>query len=374
MTDTTDLPAATLSATSGDMRAVIDTMRELHQVDIHEFDHPDATAPKAIPLAMVPKGMDLRDVSGFLDAWRDRPRRRTGTATLLDLASFIAHVNRFQNVYTGVFCDNRWRQPTPREAEAAEERRDPNKGWKTPSLTAVIDYHEAVTRISPTGEVDGGRGDLAQPRFGAHRATYAFPLSEEFMAWMGANGEGMDQGEFAAFVEERALDIEAPPITDDWFTGTGEPPAEDAPAADKARYEFMTLLRTMTERLKGEWAGPEKMMDLSRSLKVNERNTVEGSRDVASGQGSVVFKNEHTDEAGAPVKVPNLFLISIPVFKNGPRYWIPVRLRYRIASGRVVWFYDTYRHDRVFDHALSEALARVEAETGLAVLVGTPEA
>ncbi len=364
---------ATVMSTPGNAQAIIDAVQALHGGQTLRIIHPDDTV-ESVPVGLLPKGMELRDLSGFLDPWRDHPRRRQGTATLLDLTSFIDHVRRFSTEDTGIFCDNRWRPPTPDEAERAERVRDPNGGWKTPSLTAVLDYHDALTLIAPNGNVL--REDVGEslPRFCTHRAHYAFPLSEEFMSWMAGNGEAMTQGDFAAFLEERSLDVEPPPVGDAHFDGMDDTVPTDAGVAERKHIQFMMLLRKMTQRLNGHWAGPERMMDLSRGLRINERNTVEGAKDVSSGQVSLVFKNEHTDESGEPVRVPNLFLISIPIFRNGPHYLLPVRLRYRIQGGRVLWFYDAFRTDRVFDHALGEALERVEAETGLAVLVGTPEA
>jgi len=364
---------STFSATRGDAQAIITAMKDLPGVEIETLSDPARLAPD-VPVLVTPRGREVMGLKPFIDPFRTRPERREGMATLLDLTSLIDHVNRFKDDDSVVFANNRWRQPTPQEAARAEERNDPNGGWHTPSLTAVLDYHEALTLIDLQGEIVREVGAAtALPRFGRHRAHYAFPLAPEFMAWMSQNGQAMTQADFAVFLEERALDIDPPPINDGWFTGQAPAPGDDASPEERKRFEFMDLLRTMTARLKGEWAGPEKMMDLSRGLKVNEANKVEGKTNVSSGTGALVFVNEHTDEVGEPLKVPNLFLISIPVFKNGPRYLIPVRLRYRLQSGRVIWFYDTYRHDRVFDHAFDEAISRVQGETGLRVLVGQPE-
>jgi hypothetical protein len=79
-------------------------------------------------------------------------------------------------------------------------------------------------------------------------------------------------------------------------------------------------------------------------------------------------------ELHKPVKVPNLFLIGIPVFEGGPLYRIPVRLRYRLAGGRVTWIVRRYRPEAVFKDAFDEALARIGEATGLPVLRGAPEA
>jgi hypothetical protein len=344
-----------------DVAAIIDHVKKFHGVEIGMIEDPEGNVP-TVPVMVLPEGKRMSSLKGFIDEFRDRPERRKGKAELLDLDSFIGHINRFKDEDSVVFADNRW------SAMGGQ--------WVTPTLTGVLDYHEAVNEYVPSEDgksVDRNHIPDALPRFGEHRAFYSFPLSREFMAWMGGNGRGMNQGEFAAFLEEHALDVEPPPVNDKWFTGEAPAPKDDAPEADRKRYEFMSLLHTMTKRLNGTWAGPEKMMDMSRGLRVNENNKVASTANLSNGTGSIVFESEHTNAAGEKVDVPNLFLIAIPIFKNGPRYMIPVRLRYRAKDGRITWFYDTYRHDKVFDLALDEALSKVRTETGLPVLVGIPE-
>ena len=249
------------------------------------------------------------------EGYRPNPARRTGTATLLDLDSLIAHVNRFKDADTVLFAsDNR----------------------AAPSITAVLDYHRA--------------GADADPRFGAHRAKFAFPLSDEWKAWADANKKPFRMAEFAAFLEDRIIDV-----LDD---GTDLP----------------VDMRRFVAAIGGKIASPSKLMEIALGLKVNEKSAVGETVNLASGEGEISFVSQHTDAAGKPLKVPNLFLIGIPVFKNGPAYRIAVRLRYRKSDGGLSFWYEMWRDDRVFDDAFSEAVKRAAEETALPVLMGTPEA
>ena len=76
---------------------------------------------------------------------------------------------------------HRARQSAQRqEQRRLRDRRIP----KSPSLLAVYDYNHG-----------GEKGD---PRFGQHRASYSFPLSDEWQAWMRAGAlEAMTQEAFA---------------------------------------------------------------------------------------------------------------------------------------------------------------------------------
>jgi len=254
--------------------------------------------------------------ASVFDDYLEAPRFRRGTANLTDLSSFIAHVERFKDGNSAIFaCDERDR----------------------PSLTAVLDYH-------PPEEA----------RHGRHRSHFAFPLSDEWQAWTRANGAKMDMVDFAAFLEDRIIDV-----------------LHLIPGEDNLSEDLQKFINT----LGGDTliASPQKLIELSRGMKVNENSKVRQAHNLSTGEGQVLFETDHTDEHGAPLRVPSMFLIAIPVFNNGPFYRVAARLRYRATGGLKFWF-ELWRADRVFDHAFTEAVERVKVETGLPVFLGAPEA
>lgn len=300
---------------------IVDQVRDLVETyvnaEVIEVTEPE-TGVKALA---VRSGNTVTPLApGIFDPYRDEPRHRHGTATMLSLDSFIEHVNRFKDGDSAVF---------------ANDDRD------TPSLTSVIDYH-------PSGAV-------SPARFGKHRSVFAFPLSDEWKAWKQHDAEPMGMADFAAFLENRIIDV------------LYIIPGEDSLPEDVAR---------LVDTLGGNdsVATPNKLMELARGLQINEAAVVQEAVNLSSGEGIVRFQSSHTDEHGAPVKVPSLFLIGIPVFRNGPLYRIAARLRYRKNGGRLTFWYELWRTDRTFDHAFSEAVERVKVETELPVLLGKPEA
>src|SRR3546814_13779715 len=114
-------------------------------------------------------------------------------------------------------------------------------------------------------------------------------------------------------------------------------------------------------------------MDLSVGLKVYEKANVSEAVNLASGEVQIQFTSEHVDGTGSPLKVPNLFLIAIPVFKNGQFYRLAARLRYRRAPEGLVFWYELWRADRAFDHAFRDSCERARVDTELPLLFGTPE-
>lgn len=291
--------------------AIIDAIERYYETEKIDVDlRKDAT----VPLVVVPHGKKVLDLKPYFDQYRIRPERKRGTATLTTIESFIAHTNRFKDGESAIYLD------------------DMND--RAPKLIGVLDYHEK------------GPGHA---RFGEHRGVYAFPLSEEWKAWTGKDGEEMPQAMFAAFLEDRIPDILAP--------GSVGKKTQDFAAS--AGIQF---------------AAPARLLELSRGLSIKVDTQVAQHVNMSTGESQLIFKEEHTSDGGASsVKVPSGFAIQIPVVKNGPVYQIPVRLRYRVSSGRVLWKFALYRTDLIFDEMIGEAVVRVEKETELPVFRGRPE-
>lgn len=298
------------------VRDVADIVTDLHKPHILEVAHP-VTDEKAA-LALVPEGLRVVPLKPVLDEFRQFPERRKGTAQLADLQSFVQHVNRFKDADSAIFA-------SPDRAR--------------PLLTAVLDYHESVE--------DADDPTKALPRHGQHRSIYTCPLSEEWKAWTQRQGQTMSQTEFAEFIENHIDDVHL--------------------------VEDETTLQTLVGQLGGRLAGRSALVELSRGLQVSVETAVQQAVTLATGEIAIKYVEQHTDGAGAPIKVPNLFVIAIPVFVGGDRYQIPVRLRYRLAGSRLTWHFLLYRADRSFDDAYAELCAEAAEQTGLPLYRGTPE-
>lgn len=254
--------------------------------------------------------------ASVFDDYRKEPVRRKGVATLFDLDSFIEQSKRFLANGSIVFANN---------------------DRSNPSLTTVFDYHPA--------------GYDSAPRFGGHRAHFAFPLSDEWQAWKALDNKTMEMKDFAAFLEDHIIDV----------LDTSEVNLTE----DQQRY---------VDRLGGraKIATPAKLMEIATGLRVLENVTTSNAVNLDTGEMQVEFKNEHQQTEGQML-VPSLFAIGIPVFVNGHAYQVLVRLRYRAAGGKVMFFFNLWRTDRVFDHAFDEAVSQVQEQTGLEVRLGKPE-
>ena len=291
-------------------QAIINALEDAHPYHVVGVGEQGGTTRQVL---VVKEGHTFHSVKPLLDVYRTAPERRKGTAKFTDLESFIAHCNRFKDADSVVFAS---------DAKGA------------PSLTSVLDYHRA--------EATGA------PRFGEHRGHYAFPLSDEWQAWVGSNGRQMTQADFARFMEDRLGDVALPE------------------SAKGPALEWAAKLGT-------SFASPSRLLELSRGLSATVKFSVREHHDLASGEGQVSFAAEHADVNGAPLKVPSSFLLGVPVFRNGSVYALPARLRYRVKDGTITWSYELARVDATFDHAFAEALDLVQHAVSLPLYRGTPE-
>jgi len=260
---------------------------------------------------LVPDGMKVESIKRYIDECRTAPERKRGTARLQDLDSFVAHVNRHSDDGSVLFADSSPLGPT---------------------IHAIYDYHMPK---------DGAA------RFGEHTAVCSFPLSSEWVAWLSRNEKSFDQASFAALLEERIVDILDP---------------VNASENTKAVCKLLNC----------EIASPSALMALSRGLTVRVGQRVANHTNLASGEGKIIFETSHTDENAKPLNVPGMFLIGVPVFRNGARYQISARLHYRVNGGSLVWSFSLYRHDNAFDHAFDEACTKARNETKLPLFIGAP--
>lgn len=296
------------------MRAIAELGALAKGVGITKIDIPEnfVGLPKSVPLALFRGDTpSVTDLARQLESYRLHPKCKQGIAEAQTFESFCELVNRHKTEHSVVFADADWRKP---------------------SFSAVIDYHHL--------------GEDGQPDYGKHRVHYAFPLSEEWQAWNKMNGQKMTQEDFAYFLEDRVAELSAP--TDEeriWL-----------------ERDFATTVAT-----------PSQLVELSRGLQVNVASKVKAAHTLANGEGQIVWEESHQDANGAPLKVPGIFILSVPPFFMGDKMRIPVRLRYRAGGGSVTWFYQIYRPDQFITEHVRHALFDAREKTGLPAYEGKPE-
>lgn len=285
--------------------------------------------PDLAQVLVVPKGMQTLRVKELLDAYLPAPERRTGTTQLADVESFSAYVNRHKRPETVIFADL-----------------DANG---SPSLECVFDAdHEGPE----------GAG------WCQHRATYAFPLSSEWVAWRRAHGQQLAQSDFASFIDERAADLlDAEAL---------RAQAQAVAAQEGTPYEEPAQI-ALAARLGVPLASAAEVIGASRGLRIRAEVNVAEVVTVGTGETELVFSEQHRGADGNSLKVPSAFLVGIPVFRDEPRDVFLARLRYRRApqAARILWTLSLHQVDDVLRAACREVVKRVRGATSLPVFTGS---
>ena len=271
------------------------------------------------PFAVVPKEMELKSLKFLEDERLESPARRKGTAKVFDMASFIALTNRFKT-----------------EGHSALFGHGEIDGHLiTAELHSVLNYTPESAEFRATGWKD-------------HKVSYHFPVSDELKTWLENDGKEFDQKAFADFLEDNSPDMAVLEKDDTIHVRFGGMPVP-------------------------KFAKPSDIFLLGKGIEVRVNEKINQAVRQQNGTVALQYSTEHEGADGTPLVVPDWFLISIRMFEGGDYYLIPVRLRYRVRGGSVVWFYNIFRLKDIFDMAFFQATDNARASTALPFFNGQPE-
>lgn len=170
----------------------------------------------------------------------------------------------------------------------------------------------------------------AGPGWGDHRAKYNAPLSPEWVAWTGMNDQKVSQVELAQFIENNLVDVVSP--------------------------DGATLL------------------EICRTLEAKKKVSFSSSIRLSDGSNEFTYEEDVQGSAQkGTLQVPEMFVIGVPVFEEGERWKVEVRLRFRIAEGgRLTMWIELVRPHKVIEEAVKELRTQIAAKTELMILNGAP--
>lgn len=304
-------------------------------------DHTPIETPTSLDLTQshflaVPKHREVKDLTGEIRALSEylKPARRKGTATLESLQSLIDWSNRFKGDSSVLFA----------KADMAK-----------PQLSCVADYHlpGPINPLDKTGDPTA--------RHGHHKANYSFPLSDEWKAWMGISGRPQEKDDMGEFIEIHATEILDP-----------TPAIIEGKTSEKNQGWENRLIETAC-KIEGRFGQLHQLLQMSRQFQVFETNDLKVSTNRDTGEAEIKFVNEHKDAEGAPLQIPNLIIIAIPVFRGGAPYRMAVRFRYSKNGASLRFILSVFNPEKYFQAAFEEAVEQARKETDLPLLFGTPE-
>ena len=318
----------------------------------------------------------VRDVTADILAARRTaeampPMRRKGTARLNTLGSLIDWANRFKGDTSALYLDiNRGSSISQTGVSGQGGQLATERGQYTESqVTTTTTELKTASRVTLTAvanyHAEGGP-ELSEDKAEAtarhcdHRGVYDFPLSESWKRWTGAAREKMSVADFGEFIEDNARDLLDP--TENVHRGSLD-------AKDLQNWEQDAI--EIAQRLKGEYASVDRMVDLGRSFAVTVAAKTSVKYDRQSQRANLIIKEEHSDEEGQPLKLPRLFLIAIPVFEMGDKFPLVCTFNYT-ATGPKLHF-DLYDAQTSFEDAVTEAGKKAHTATELPLFYGIPE-
>lgn len=292
-----------------------DTLAAMHEL-VRDHIKPETFDVTSETVLVTPESVTVHDLQDIIEKHRDRPKRPRGTSVHHTLESLTAHAKRHANLDDGeavVFCDL----------------------VNAPSLTTVYNY------LPPSTVDTAGEGAWRD-----HRAQYAFPLSDAWKRWTAIAGKALTVEQFSQLLEDGIADIRDP------ATATGAP-----------------MLEGVT------YATPSELLTLSQGLQVRVSLEVIEQKRLDNGTGTLLFGEQHDarNAKGEAIRVPNGFLLGIPVFMGGDPYAVPARLRYRVQNKQVTWTVVLHDVETVKRTAVTEAAERFVMETSLPLFFGTAE-
>lgn len=158
------------------------------------------------------------------------------------------------------------------------------------------------------------------------RAVCKAELSREFDGWMKNNKKVMEQEDFAIFLEDNIADIVEP--------------------------------------------SGEVMMAVALTLEAKTEVAFSSAKRLDNGQVQLAYsENIDARAAAGAVDIPREFAIGVRLFKNGDAYKVRARLKYRLASAKVKFWYELDRPENVIEDAF-EAYIKQARESGYTVLLG----
>lgn len=180
--------------------------------------------------------------------------------------------------------------------------------------------------LNDNGETEG------EPAWRDHTARFKPEFSEEWTSWNKLNKEPLSQAAFAAFIEENLKDI----VSVDGSPSGGQ------------------------------------MLEMALSFEANQDMKFKSAIRLQSGGVNMSFIQTDDAQTIAQMQMFDRFTLGMPVFWGGDAYQVDARLRYRQREGRLTFYYELIRQDKVLEAATQTIIKTIRETTGNPFFFGDP--
>lgn len=155
----------------------------------------------------------------------------------------------------------------------------------------------------------------------------------EWKRWLSRNKQHFSQIDFAAWLEENLSDI---------ASVAGMPSGAD-------------------------------ILKMALGFEANSDKKLRSKVNLQDGGVQFEFVDDSTQETRTTMQAFERFTLGLPVFDGSTSaYPLEARLKYREKDGKLTFWYELIRPDRVFKTAVTDELGRIKEATGFPVVSGKP--
>lgn len=171
-----------------------------------------------------------------------------------------------------------------------------------------------------------------KPAWRDHLAIFAPEFSEEWKRWVGMNKKQFSQAEFAAFIEDNKKDIAG---------------------------------------VEGSPSGAQ-MLEMAIAFEANQDVRFKSAIRLQNGGVQMSFVQDDDAQTLQKMQVFDRFSLGLPVFWNGDAYQLDARLRYRVRDGKLTFWFELIRQDKVLEASTQTLIALIREKTGNPFFFGQP--
>lgn len=209
---------------------------------------------------------------------------------------------------------------------------DRHKREGSTGIYCDADYQNSKVAFTAIINDHVGGDTHRRPHWRDHIATFNPEKSVEWKRWHGASKQSMSQTEFAMFIEENLRDVAA---VDGMPTG-------------------------------------QQLLEMALSFEANQDMRFKSAIRLQNGGVQINFIQDDDAQTLAKMQMFEKISIGIPVFWNGEPYRIDARLRYRVRDGRLYFWYELIRPDKVVEDATQTLINTIREKTGVFFYFGDP--
>lgn len=198
------------------------------------------------------------------------------------------------------------------------------------TIWCIADYKAG--KVNFTGVLNDHGEEEDQPAWRDHRAAFSPEFSEEWNRWVGMNKHVFNQAEFAAFIEDNLKDI----------AGT-----EGSPTGAQ-------------------------MLEMAVTFEANQDMRFKSAIRLQNGGVQMSFVQDDDAQTLQKMQVFDRFSLGFPIFWNGDAYRLDARLRYRVRDGKLAFWFELIRQDKVLEAATQTLIAQIREKTGNPFFFGEP--